>query len=248
MSTLIWKNIRKPGPDGIRGAYDPSVYEGRCKIPDAVRFPMENEQIVALPDARLYRSLSRTGLLLIATSWPGYSAIKGFLDSDPFSVGIYCAIEQGPNDFWCAKQMTDTPPDDFAATYKRLRSAKQYLNQLPSVPPSQLSILMGIMGPQYVYQDSHYAGLHALDQAEFDLNAGIVQAAMICTSFTLEDPLINMRVLAASASSKPVSEGAAAIILGRGNARRDWSSEVVFQSDANYGIAQQLIGAAETYE
>jgi hypothetical protein len=245
LSILIWKNALKPGLADLYESYNPSIYEGRCVVPNAARFLMPDEEIVRLSDSRLYRSLSRTGLLLIAASLPGLPVLEEFVEKDPFSVGMYCAIEQGPNDFGSAKQMAETTAEDFAVSYKRLRSAKQYLNQLPSVPPSQLGILMGIMGPQCVYQHSRFGCLHALEQAESDLNEGIVQAAVVCSSFTLEDPLINRRVMQSSQGQGRLSEGAATIILRSGGGRRDWAKHIGVEVNANYGMAGILIGVVE---
>jgi hypothetical protein len=245
MSLVLWKSAMTPGPTGIEGVYDPPVYDGRCSIPRAIRFPMTNEEIVELPDARLYRSLSRAGLLLISAGLSSRPLVQPFLDQDPFRVGIYCALEQGPNDFACAKEMVGTPPEVFAATYKKLRSAKQYLNQLPSVPPSQLGILLGAMGPQNVYQHSQYACLHALEQAEADLSEQVVNVAIVCSVFSLEDPLINMRVWQSMPDFKPLSEVAVVVVLASGHGYRDWTKYINATMDINYGIAQPLMRVIE---
>ena len=243
MSVVAWANVRKAGATDAQGLLLPAGMQG-FRACETRRFPEANEDIISLPDARMYRSLSRTGLLLLATSMPGLPAVRDFLAEDPYSVGIYCAIEQGLNDYESAKQMIDTPAEEFASSYKRLRSAKQYLNQLPSVPPSQLAILMGVMGPQYVYQHSRLAPLHALEQAESDLHENVVQAAIVCASFTLEDPLINWRVLQAGRADLPLSEGAATLILQRGGQWPNWTECKTWTPDANYGIAELMIGAA----
>jgi hypothetical protein len=241
VSRIVWKLALRPplGNGPKRHRYD--LYDGDVGVPNTLTFPEPDEELVQLPDARAYRSLSRAGLLLIAAGLRGQEVLSPFLTEDPFSVGVYCAMENGPNDFNSAKQMINTLPSDFAVTYKELRSPKQYLKQLPNVPPSQLAIILGISGQLNVYQHSRFGCLHALDQAEVDLTIGAVQAALVCSAFSLEDPLLSLRASRSVPKSVILCEGAAALILVPNGAYTDWRSRLRANEGYFHGIAQDLV-------
>ncbi|HLJ27412.1 MAG TPA: hypothetical protein VKY85_11935 [Candidatus Angelobacter sp.] len=246
MSRILWKLALQPPLDEVPQCYRYDLYDGDMCVPRAAIFPEQDDQLVQLPDPRAYRSLGRTGLLLMAAGLRSRKSLAPLIERDPFSVGIYCALEHGPNDFNSAKQMIDTPVEEFAATYKSLRSPKQYLKQLPNVPASQLAICLGIMGPLYLYQHSHFACLHALDQAEFDLNAGTVEAALVCAAFSLEDPLLSMRASRSVPKSMVLSEGAAALVLTPDGEYTCWRALLPPYTNCFFGIAQDLVMLARS--
>jgi hypothetical protein len=240
VSRMLWKMALQPS-DELPVHHRYGLYDGDVCVPRSAAFPESNEQLVELPDPRAFRSLGRTGMLLMAAGLPSQKVLAPLVEEDPFAVAIYCAIENGPNDFASARQMIDTPVEEFAATYKRLRSPKQYLKQLPNIPPSQLAIFLGIMGAVNVYQHSRFGCLHALDQAEFDLNAGTVRAALVCSAFSLEDPLLSMRAYHNAWDSMVLCEGAASVVLGRDGEYTDWRSRLPPYEDRFHGIAQDLM-------
>lgn len=244
MSKIVWKQALRP-PDGEARCHRYEFYDGDLCVPRTTIFADSNEQLVQLPDARAYRALSRAGLLLVAVALRGREVLAQCIREDAFRIGIYCAIEQGPNDFNCAKQMINTPSGEFAASYKALRSPKQYFKQLPNVPASQLAIFMEVTGPQVVYQHSRYGCLHALDQAEFDLSTGLVCQALVCSAFSLEDPLLSIRTWQSLSRPMTICEGAAAIVLQSDGQYKDWSSAIPPSTDRFYGMAQDLMMLAE---
>jgi hypothetical protein len=156
MSRLQWAHTLTPSPTEPRDRiYD--VYGDAFNVERTAAFAENDEDLVDLPDGRAYRSLSRAGLLLVAVGLPVRQILAPIIDADPFSVGIYCAIENGPNDYASAKSMRDASPAEFASSYKALRSPKYYFKMLANVPPSQLGIFLGVMGPLYTYKHSRLA-------------------------------------------------------------------------------------------
>jgi hypothetical protein len=241
MSSIIWKNSLRAPQNQVQQSNVYDLYQGGLCVHGAETLPAQAEEIVDLPDSRSYRALSRAGILLAAAGLKGRAALAPFLADDPFSVGMYCAMEVGPNDYNSARQMVDAAPDKFAAMYKGLRSSKQYFKQLANVPPSQLGIFLGIMGPQSVFSHSRWGCLHALEQAEFDLNEGSIQAALVCSAFSLEDPLLSMRVRRTCEPERSVGEAGAAIILACNGEYTDWRSVIGREDSPTYGIAHDLV-------
>ena len=220
------------------------LYDDEFRVPGTAAFAEADEDLVRLPDARAYRALSRAGLLLVAAGLPARECVAPIISADPFAVGIYCAMEQGPNDYHAAKQMIDTTPAEFAAAYKTWRSAKHYFKQLPNVPPAELGIFLGAMGPLYTFTHSSFACRHALEHAERDLETAAIQAAMVCAAFSLEDPLLSLRARRALPATVTLSEGAACLVLTAGDGRADWSRLSSDSPSVSYGIATDLVALA----
>lgn len=243
MSQLQWAHALTPSSAEPRDrVYD--IYDGDFRVARTAAFPEKDEELVQLPDGRAYRSLSRAGLLLVAAGLPARDVLAPILETDPFSVGIYCAIENGPNDYASAKSMRNTAPVEFAAAYKALRSPKYYFKMLANVPPSQLGIFLGAMGPLYTYTHSRLACRQALEQAEWDLATSTVRAALVCGAFTLDDPLLAMRTRRATPAGTTLSEGAACLVLTAGAEPTDWSWLPSRPSSCSYGIATDLVTLA----
>jgi hypothetical protein len=248
MSRILWKRALTPPPDSVPGETTWDVYDGVVRAPLTLRIPLADEALVDLPDPRAYRALSRAGLLLAAIGLQSRDVLQPFVSSDPYGVGLYCAMESGPNDYRSAKLMIDTPREAFAATYKNLRSAKQYFKMLPNVPPSELAIFVGAMGPMAVFNHSRHAGLHALDQAEHDLHAGLVKAALVCSAFSLEDPLVVLRTRRVSGPAAVLCEGAACLVLIPDGHYTDWRASVQPQGRCVFGIANDIVAVASRSE
>ena len=248
MSTILWTNVLRPSPTEPARDTVYDLYATHGQVPRTRVFPVRDEALLDLPDPRTYRSLSRAGLLLSAVGLPAAPIMAPFIAADPFSVGMYCAIENGPNDYDSARQMVETSPEGFAAAYKALRSPKHYFKQLANVPPSQLGIFLGIKGPQAVYTHSKHACLHALDQAERDLGDGVVRAALVCSAFSLDDPLLTMRTQRGLAPDVILSEGAACVVLMGDGHYTDWRTMRRCRSRDSYGIAHDLVMLAQRSE
>jgi hypothetical protein len=244
MSRILWKRALVPPPDSAPVETVWELYDGVLRAPRTLPIPLPDEGLVELPDPRAWRALSRAGLLLVAVGLQSREALRPFLSTDPYGVGLYCAMDSGPNDYRSAKLMVDTPPEAFAATYKNLRSAKQYFKMLPNVPASELAIFVGAMGPMFVFNHSSYGGLHALEQAEHDLGAGVVRAALVCSAFSLEDPLLAMRTRRACGPDAVLCEGAACLVLLPERTAPDWRDSAHAKRPRFFGIADDLVGIA----
>lgn len=252
MSRILWKQALRPSPDAAPQNYIYDLYEN-CdfQIPRTCTLPRTDEEIVELPEPRSFRSLNRAGLMLMAVGLPARELIAQYVAEDPFSVGLYCAMQDGPDDYKSAKQMANTPPEDFARMYKFLRSSKQFLREVGSVQASFLSISLGTMGPLYGFTHSRWAGLHALEQAECDLKNGVVKAAIVASAFSLEDPLLSMRIRRSIPDSSILCEGAAALVLTASEEYTDWRSAMPASGECFYGTAHDLVLLAtgnEQYE
>ena len=221
-------------------------YGSDLALAQVVAFPWRDEEIVQLPEPKAQRTLGRTGLLLMAAALQSRAPLEPFLKDDPFSIGIYCALENGPQDYQCCKRMAYTPPEEFARLYKSLRSPTQFLRQIPNIPPAQLCIFLGIMGPQNVFTHSRWGCIHALEQAEFDLRSRIVRVALICSAFSLEDPLLAMRIRRSLPGGCTISEGAAAMALVDDDTYTDWRSKLQSHSPHFYGTAHDLVQLTAT--
>jgi hypothetical protein len=241
VSRITWKQaLRPPNATPQRLSYE--LYDN-CdfSIPQTCLLPLTDEQIVELPEPRSFRSLNRAGLMLSAVGLQSRDAIAPYLAEDPFSVGLYCAMQDGPDDYKTAKQMANTPPEDFAKNYKLFRSSKQFLREVGSVQASFLSIFLGTMGPLYGFTHSRWGVLHALEQAECDLRNGVVRAALVGSAFSLEDPLLSMGIRRSIPSESVLCEAAAAVVLTANEEYTDWRSEMPASGTCYYGTAHDLV-------
>ncbi len=241
MSQVAWKKALVPGAHEPIQDFTCSLYEHPFIVKRTRSIGKKEEEIVELPDRRAYRSMSRAAVLLSAVGLEAKPFLEPYLSKNKFGVGVYCAVEQGPTPYDCVKQMVHTTPEEFGETYKKLRTPKQYLRQLPNLAPAQMGIFLEIMGPLNVYHHSKAGCLHALEQAEYDLANSIVDAALVCTAFSLEDPLIVMRTRRESSEDQVITEGAAAVLLVPSAKPTNWTHEEHFRSNDYFGIANPLI-------
>ena len=242
MSRIRWKQALRPSLNATPQDYTYEVYDNvDFRIPRTCALPQTDEQIVELPEPRSFRSLNRAGLMLAAVGLQAKEAVAEYVAQDPFSVGLYCAMQDGPDDYKSAKQMAYTPPEEFARQYKFLRSSKQFLREVGSVQASFLSIFLGTMGPLYGFTHSRWAGLHALEQAECDLHNGVVKAAIVGSAFSLEDPLLTMRIRRSIPDSSSLCEGAAALVLTASEEYTNWRNAMPEVGECFYGTAHDLV-------
>ncbi|NTW83468.1 MAG: hypothetical protein HGB36_08900 [Chlorobiaceae bacterium] len=185
--------------------------------------------------------MSRAGTLLSLACLELQSQVKSFLDVSPFSVGIYCAIENGPVDLKTAMHMLDVPDGEFADQYRKAHNPKMFLMQLPNLAAAQMGIFLGIMGPMNVFNSSGFGSIHALEQAEMDLNSGRVSAALVCSAFSFENPLVVERIRRQKLNNRILCECAASILLTADGNTTDWSRADFDITDSYYGISHQLI-------
>ena len=102
-------------------------------------------------------------------------------------------------------------------------------------------MFLGVNGPINIYTHSKYSCLHSLEQAESDLNSDVIDCALICSAFSLEDALLSLRTQQSSLE-KTLSEGAGVMILTKDKQATDWGEEIQkCRGDINYGITTHLI-------
>lgn len=243
MSKILWRDSLIPGAAVPAVDFITTFYPESFAVPNTKTLPIV-ERNVELPDPRVYRSMSRAAVLLATVCLRAKPLLAEDLAADPFSVGIYCAVENGPVDFESTKNMVGLNRENFAELYKKHRNPKMYLKQLPNLAAAQMGIFLGVYGPMHVYNHSTQGSLSALEQAEMDLQAGRVRKALVCSSFSFENPLVVERVRRGDPRARTLCEGAGAILLAQAETETDWSNQDYFSIPENYGIAQQIIELA----
>jgi len=220
--------------------------KGNIEIPRVRMFPGQEKELVALKDARAYRSMSRASLLVSGVGLDLGAHIEPFIAEDPFSVGIYCAINNGPEDYGSAVELRNGNAEEFATQYKRLRNPKHYLKQLPNLAPAQLGIFLGAFGPTNTYSHSRYGVRHALEHALVDLRSGKVKGALVCSAFAHEDLLLSLRSRIGLDTSRILSEGAASVFIEAKDLGKNWNlvpreNQGALLTSDYFGIADDLI-------
>lgn len=240
MSHVLASHVLIPGANIPIQPFTSPFYQESLKI-EKTKALVIDSMISLLPDRRAYRSMSRAGLMLSLACLELQPFLKPVLDVSPFSVGIYCAIENGPVDLKTTTQMLDVPDDEFADQYRKAHNPKMFLMQLPNLAAAQMGIFLGIMGPMNVYNSSSYGSIHALEQAEMDLHEGRVSAALVCSAFSFENPLVLERIRRQKLCDRILSEGAAALLLSADGNITAWRDTDYCHTDIYYGISHQLV-------
>jgi hypothetical protein len=218
----------------------------RGHIPNLRRISKTERELVDLPDGRAFRSMSRASVLLHSVGLSVKEAVDETVAMDPFAVGIYCALNNGPEDYLAAEKiMQNGDEQGFAAEYRRLKNPKHYLKQLPNLAPAQLGIFLGAMGPIVTCTHSVFGSLHAIEAAHFDLSLGVVKQALICAAFSHEDPLLSLRTRSQIPAAVTLSEGASAILVDKEfiNFRLP-THDFMVSNGEHYGIGNYLLQIA----
>lgn len=216
---VLWEKIWIPegdtGDQSLAQDWKDETYQD--EIPDVRTIALKNNEI-EIPDPKAIRSMSRASIFLSSQAASMKTHLDSFLNRSPFSVGIYCAVENGPIDGPSTAEILNRSTDEynlvFAEAYRKLRNPKMYLKQLPNLAPAQLGISLGIQGPMNVYTHSRFACPQALEQAEFDLITEKVDAALVLSAHAFDDFWIMKR--SRREDPRTLCEGAAYQILVRG--------------------------------
>jgi hypothetical protein len=240
MSSILWSKSLVPGTDMAEQPLSSEYYGDSIRIPRTKALSIDVQK-AALPDRKAFRSMSRAAVLLSLACLDGIRIMQPYIDVSPFDIGIYCAIENGPLDLGSTLATLAVSRDEFAEEYKRVRNPKFFLKQVPNLAPAQAAIFLGIMGPINVYNHSFYGSVHALDQAELDIQEKRVKAALVCSAFSFEDPLVLERINRKDLNERVLCEGAGAMLLTAGNSFTDWDDYDYQNTESYYGISHQLI-------
>lgn len=243
MSQVVWTKTLIPPTTQGPSTFRPEFYGDKLVV-ENTRALTFDEREAGLPDRRAFRTMSRSAILLSKIGLEAKEVVQEVLDRDPFKVGIYVAVENGPVDIETTYNMKDISPETFANEYKKHRNPTMYLKQLPNLAAAHLGIFMGVLGPMNVYNDSQNGGLHALDQAEFDLETGLVEVAIVGSSFSFENPLAVKRNAVKYQGVRTLCEGAGVLVLKKSGPRTDWATKKHQQGSDYYGVADQIIGLA----
>jgi hypothetical protein len=236
MSTQIWNQYWIPSNDSPTKYFVSESY--RDQIERTRSLEVTNESIV-IPDPKAFRSMSRSSLILSAIAMSAKEVLLSIQNEDLFSIGVYCAVENGPIDAASTVKILEQPVEKFAEAYRKLRNPKFYLKQLPNLVPAQLGISLNLLGRMNVYTHSRTGSIQALEQAEWDLKTKKVSYALVCTAFAFDDFLVVKRLRKTDA--RDLSEGAAAMILkGDGEFINRWS-DIASDSQQTFGIADPLV-------
>ncbi|MGZ3744897.1 MAG: hypothetical protein ACXWRE_04375 [Pseudobdellovibrionaceae bacterium] len=247
---LLWQKIWIPDLTAEPQTWEDKTYQDQ--IPNVRRVPTENGEI-SVPDPKAMRSMSRASLFMSSFAEEMKPFLAPFLEKSPFSVGIYCAVENGPIDGPSTAEILNRTSEafdlKFAEAYRKLRNPKMYLKQLPNLAPAQLGISLGIQGPMNVYTHSIYACQQALEQAEADLLSKRVEAALVLTAHAFDDFWVVKR--SRLQDERTLCEGAAAQILSLSQGgdsqpfqnlmKKSASNEYLFDANNYFGISDPLI-------
>lgn len=240
MSKIIWSSLEIPKKDISTEDFRCDAIGDSFCVPQTKVLPIE-ERKVELPDKRAFRSMSRAGVLLSMVALRGKEVVDSFLKEDPFSVGIYCAVENGPVDVPSTEKMLDINKENFGEVYRTNRNPKMYLRQLPNLAAAHLGIFMGVLGPMHVFNSTKYGSFNALEKAEMDLYDGIVKCAIVCSAFSFENPITVDRCHRIKPKDSVLCEGAGAILLVKDDQEKNWKNFDYNQVEEYFGISQQII-------
>ncbi len=234
MSQMIWKKYL--APDFSQPSETLFDEHFKSSVENVKKYPVASQDM-AIPHPKAFRSMSRASVMLshLAMEAQPHFAEQGA--KDPFSIGIYCAVENGPIDAPSTAKISELPTAQFIEAYRKHRNPKMYLKQLPNIVPAQLGISFGLQGPMNVYTHSRMAGFHAIDQAEQDLKNGVVAMALVCTAHAFDDFFIVKRTR--TQDPRILTEGAAAALLIPSTGKSAWKEST--DPDHYFGIGDPII-------
>lgn len=238
MSRVIWQSLLVPDMSTTPTVHIDETYKDQV---ENVRAYPQASNAISIPDPKAFRSMARSAVFLAHMCMEAKDAMAPFLAKSPFSIGVYAAVENGPIDAPSTQKIVDQPDYDqrFADHYRKFRNPKMYLKQLPNLIPAQMGIFMGLQGPLNVYTHSRQGSVQALEQAEWDLKTGVVEAALVCSAHAFDDFLLVKR--ARNFDLRTLNEGAGALLLVKDGRHTDWSNKLVSDEKNFFGIADQLV-------
>lgn len=247
---ILWQKAWIPNLETEIQAIDDKVFGE--SIPNVRRIEAASNEI-EVPDPKAIRSMSRASVFMSGMAEEMKKVLKPYLENSPFSVGIYCAVENGPIDGPSTAEILNRSTEafdfQFAEAYRKLRNPKMYLKQLPNLAPAQLGISLGIQGPMNVYTHSVYACQQALEQAEADLLNKTVEVALVLTAHAFDDFMVVKR--SRLQDERTLCEGAAVQILTlkensegyslQEEMKKSAKKEYHFDAQNYFGISDPLI-------
>lgn len=234
MSQIIWKKYL--APDKSQAAETLFDEHFKSSVENVKKYPVASQDMT-IPHPKAFRSMSRASVMLSHLAMDAQPHFADQTAKDPFSIGIYCAVENGPIDAASTSKISEQATEQFIEAYRKHRNPKMYLKQLPNIVPAQLGISFGLQGPMNVYTHSRMAGFHAIDQAEQDLKNGVVEMALVCAAHAFDDFFIVKRTRTQDA--RILTEGAAAMLLIPSSTKSSWTETT--DADHYFGIGDPII-------
>lgn len=228
MSQLIFSASVRPAEEaGFRPTNNLRFrhFSDLVEVPVAHVFPGQERDLVALPDPRSYRTLSRAGLILFRCIYANIQAIRNHLSLPGERIGLYCALDTGPLDYESIQRAESLPAERVNEFLLAGTPPKQSFKNGQNFVGAQLAIDLGIRGPFNTYSHGRFGCLHALMQAEGHLNAGVIDLALVFSAFSLEDPLQTAKTLMDAPAGCVLSEGAGLVILKSDSNFLKWELE-----------------------
>ncbi len=237
MSQIIWKKTLLPDLSSASTNLQDESY--RDQVANVRLFPVASQEIT-IPDPKAFRSMSRASIFLSHLAMQAQEELSRFTSQSPFSVGIYCAVENGPIDApSTVKILAQNDSAGFGDYYRKFRNPKMYLKQLPNLVPAQMGISLGLQGTMNVYTHSTVASIQALEQAEWDLKTKSIQAAFVCSAHAFDDFMVIKRTR--HFDERCINEGAAAALLVDNGQFTDWQQKIPNDAQNTFGISNQLM-------
>lgn len=201
--------------------------------------PYDNEVLRELLPAEhksLLRSMNRSSILLNYCALSLDPHVFNLIREAPQRVGIYCAADQAvpqPN------RVLDYMQAPSLHSYSQAVPPKWILQSSVGLAAATLSILFNIQGGVHTFLHPLSACQNAVTQAGLDLEMNLIDFALVCAASSADDPLVRYKY--ANLFNRSLSEGAATIVLSRGE--RQLSLPILREtSDKDfYGIAHPMI-------
>lgn len=138
----------------------------------------------------LVRSMNRTGTLLTGCCLQLNKEILTLIQSKAERTGIYCAVESSTTAHSELNKLANETAETFSKTYSQLIPPKWCLQTSISLAAFAAAIALGVEGGVHTFHHYRWGVLHALQQAQIDLENGSVDLALVVAVSTLEDPLM----------------------------------------------------------
>lgn len=200
--------------------------------------PISSTALFSFPERRLIRSMGRYSLLLSYC----LNAIKDSFELGRFAldrIGVYLALDSGPVFDSALKELASVNSSDLAVEFKKLVPPKQHLKTNFGIGAAIIPILLKSQGPINTFYNLRTGVKEAFDFAEFDIQRGAIDLAVVASAFSGEDRLGCLRT-SKKLGIATLKEGAGIVLMGASqNPINIWDELDV--SSWEFGIASPLL-------
>lgn len=154
--------------------------------------------------------------------------------------GVYCAAEPATAMQAEVAEFLNRSLGSLSKGYAQNVPPKWALQCGASLIAASVSIQLKAEGGVHTFSHKRMACRHAWDQARLDLALGEVDAAIVCSVASFEDPIVLDRQRKMGAG-RAIKEGAVLAVLARSEKGRDIAFDHPRMSEDFFGIADPLI-------